>query len=93
MHAPFELEAFFQGPSRILVLLIGDELFDENFSRLVRRKFLKLIFDLSFLAGNKRCGFNVKQCRCHKQKVARDFQIELLHAADIGHVLVDDFGD
>ena len=93
MHAPFELEAAFQGRSRILVLLIGDELFDENFSRFIRRKLLKLVFDLAFLAGNERGGFNVEQCRRHKQKVARNIQIELLHAVDIGHILVDDFGD
>ena len=35
----------------------------------------------------------LKEFRMGKQKVARDFQIELLHAIDIGHVLVDDFGD
>ncbi len=98
-HAALRLGAGAQGGSRRAELLIGYEAGDQDFSRLVGRKPLELLVFLEVVAlangfvGHKGGRLDVKEGRRHQDEVARDLEVEVLHALDLLEVLVGDLRD
>ena len=93
VHAAFRHEARMKGGARVLVLLVGKQPFDQDIARLARGELRDIVVDFGRILRDEALRLDLEQRRCNEQKVARHVEVEVLHARDLGEVLVGDLGD
>lgn len=93
MHLRLVFHAHAQGSGGILELLVDDETFDQDVTRLLWRQVRELVIEFDLLdavLGKKRGCLDLQQSCRHDEKIARDIEVEILHALDFRKVLVGD---
>ena len=96
MHLRLVLHPRTQGRRDVLELLVHDETFDEDVARLLGRQVGELVIELDWLddlLGQKRGCLDLQQRGRDDEEVTRDIEIEVLHAFDLGKILIGDVGD
>ena len=89
----FRDEPRMEGGTRVFVLFVGKQAFHQDIARLTRGELRDIVVDFGRILRDEALRLDLEQRRCHEQKVARHVEIEVLHARDLGEVLIGDLGD